>query len=172
VNSEGGEAVSAMGRPLAESERVVLLEAEKPALLSLEEDDLIALHSRVRRARDKHVKLYRRQASARVADVGGRGAARPANLRNLEKAELFEDALARVSRQLGVVARRSAAQLKAERLAAARAMRGSGPKKPPPAQAPPVRQAPRAERPSPAALKERAGAQAVGARKQARRDSR
>lgn len=100
--------MSAMGQPLAESERVVLLEAEKPRLLSLEEDDLIALHTRVRRARDKHVKLYRRRASARVADVGGRGAARPANLRNLEKAELFEDALSRVSRQLAVVARRSA----------------------------------------------------------------
>jgi hypothetical protein len=161
-----------MGRPLAESERVVLLETEKQGLLSLEEDDLIALHSRVRRARDKHVKLYRRQASARVADVGSRGAARPANLRNLEKAELFEDALARVSRQLAVVARRSAAQLKAERLAAARAMRGSGPTKPPPAPAPVATQARRAERRSPASLKQRAGAQAVGARKQALRDSR
>lgn len=164
--------MSAMGQPLAESERVVLLETERPGLLSLEEDDLIALHSRVRRARDKHVKLYRRQASARVAEAGARGAARPANLRNLEKAEQFEDALARVSRQLAVVARRSAAELKAERLAVARAMRGSGPKKPPPAQAPPVPPAPRAERRSPAALKQRASAQAVGARKQARRDSR
>ncbi len=164
--------MSAMGQPLAESERVVLLETEKPGLEILEEDDLIALHTRVRRARDKHVKLYRRRASARVANAGGRGTARPANLRNLEKAELFEDALARVSRQLAVVARRSAAELKAERLAAAKAMRASGPKKPPPAQAPPVRQAPRAERPSPASVKQRAGAQAVGARKQARRDSR
>jgi hypothetical protein len=164
--------VSAMGQPLAESERVVLLETEKPRLVSLEEDDLIALHSRVRRARDKHVKRYRRQASARVGDVRGRGAARPANLRNLEKAELFEDALARVSRHLAVVARRSAAELKAERLAAARAMRAAGPVKPPPRQAPLAQQPPRAERPSPGMLKQRASAQAVGARKQARRDSR
>jgi hypothetical protein len=164
--------VSAMGQPLAESERVVLLETEKPGLLSLEEDDLIALHSRVRRARTKHVKLYRRQASTRVAGAGGRGAARPANLRNLQKAELFEDALARVSRQLAVVARRSAAELKAERLAAARAMRGPGPVKSPPPQAQPVRRAPRAKAPSAASVKQRAGAQAVGARKQARRDSR
>lgn len=164
--------MSAMGQPLAESERVVLLETEKPGLLSLEEDDLIALHTRVRRARDKHVKLYRRQASARVANVGGRGTARPANLRNLEKAELFEAALARVSRQLAVVARRSAAELKAERLAAARAMRGSGPVKAPARQAAPAKQPPRAERRSPAALKQRASAQAAGARKQARRDSR
>ena len=164
--------MSAMGQPLAESERVVLLEAEKPGLLSLEEDDLIALHSRVRRARNKHVKLYRRQASTRVAGAGGRGAARPANLRNLQKAELFEDALARVSRQLAVVARRTAAELKAERLAAARAMRGPGPVKSPPPQAQPVRRAPRAKAPSAASVKQRAGAQAVGARKQARRDSR
>jgi hypothetical protein len=161
-----------MGQPLAESERVILLETEKPALLSLDEDDLIALHSRVRRARNKHVKLYRRQASTRVAGAGSRGAARPANLRNLQKAELFEDALARVSRQLAVVARRSAAELKAERLAAARAVRGPGPEKPPPPPAPPVRQVPRSKEPSPSALKQRAGAQAVGARKQARRDSR
>jgi hypothetical protein len=161
-----------MGQPLAENERVVLLEAEKPGLLSLEEDDLIALHSRVRRARNKHVKLYRRQASTRVAGAGGRGAARPANLRNLQKAELFEDALARVSRQLAVVARRTAAELKAERLAAARAMRGPGPVKSPPPQAQPVRRAPRAKAPSAASVKQRAGAQAVGARKQARRDSR
>ena len=45
-----------MGQPLAESERVVLLETDKPGLEILEEDDLIALHTRVRRARDKHVK--------------------------------------------------------------------------------------------------------------------
>jgi hypothetical protein len=164
--------MSAMGQPLAESERVVLLETEKPGLLSLDEDDLIALHSRVRRARNKHVKLYRRRASTRVAGAGGRGAARPANLRNLQKAELFEDALARVSRQLAVVARRSAAELKAERLAAARATRGPGPVKSPPPQAQPVRRAPRAKEPSAASVKQRAGAQAVGARKQARRDSR
>lgn len=164
--------MSAMGQPLAESERVVLLETEKPRLLTLEEDDLIALHTRVRRARDKHVKLYRRRASARVSDVGGRGAARPANLRNLEKAELFEDALSRVSRQLAVVARRSAAELKAERLEAARVMRASGPPKPPPPHGAPAPRVPRAKRPTPVSLKQRASAQATGARKQAKRDSR
>lgn len=164
--------MSAMGQPLAESERVVLLETDKPRLLSLEEDDLIALHTRVRRARDKHVKLYRRQARARIADMGGRGTARPANLRNLEKAELFEDALSRVSRQLAVAARRSAAELKAERLAAARAIRASGPPKPPAAHAAPAPRAPRAEPPTPVQLKQRAATQAAGARKQAKRDSR
>jgi hypothetical protein len=55
-----------------------------------------------------------------VAGVGGRGLARPQNRRNADKAEVFETALARVSKQVDVVARRAAAQLKAERLAAAR----------------------------------------------------
>lgn len=162
--------------PLAESERNVLREAERQRLLDLDEDELIELHARVRRARNKHVKLYRRQASARVAEVGSRGAARPRNVRNAQKAELFEDALSRVSRQLAVVARRSAAELKAERLAAARAARITSP---PQSDRPAVtlgqpiaKSAPKRRAPSPDMLKQRAGAQAVGARKQARRDSR
>jgi hypothetical protein len=65
--------VVAIIEPLAESERTVLREAERQRLLDLDEDELIALHSRVRRARDNYVKLYRRQASARVAEVGGAG---------------------------------------------------------------------------------------------------
>ena len=40
------------------------------------------------------MKLYRRQASTRVEDLGGRGFARPKNRRNFDKAEIFEDALA------------------------------------------------------------------------------
>ena len=87
----------------------------------LDEDALLDLHGRVRRARTKYMKLYRRQASARIANVGGRGAARPQNRRNADKAEVFEIALARVSKQVDVVARRTAARLKSERLAAVRA---------------------------------------------------
>ena len=45
--------MSAMGQPLAESERVVLLETDKPGLEILEEDDLIALHTRARQAVSK-----------------------------------------------------------------------------------------------------------------------
>jgi hypothetical protein len=82
----------------------------------------------VRRARNKHVGLYRRQASARVATKGARGAARPANRLNSDRAEVFELALARVSARLGVVARAAATELKAERLAAAREVKaGTGP---------------------------------------------
>src|SRR5262249_7253096 len=98
---------------------------EPARMAELDEDALLDLHGRVRRARTKYVKLYRRQASARIADIGGRGAARPMNRRNADKAEGFETALARVSKQGAVVARRAAAQLKSERLAAARAARGA-----------------------------------------------
>ena len=61
-----------------------------------------------------------------VAD-GARGAARPKNRRPADKAEVFEDALARVSRRLAAVARDSASALKAERLEAVRAARAAGP---------------------------------------------
>ena len=99
----------------------LLRETDPTRMGELDEDALLDLHGRVRRARTKYVKLYRRQASARVADTGGRGAARPMNRRSADKAEVFEIALARVSKQVDVVARRAAAQLKSERLAAARA---------------------------------------------------
>ena len=38
----------------------------------LDEDDLLALHARVRRARDKFTTSYRREASTKVAAYGGR----------------------------------------------------------------------------------------------------
>ena len=76
----------------------------------LDEDALLDLHGRVRRARTKYVKLYRRQASVRVGDTGGRGAARPMNRRNADKAEVFEIAFGPgASRSMW--RRRAAAQL-------------------------------------------------------------
>ena len=83
-------------RSVSEAEWLLLAETKRAALADLDEDELLALHSRVRRARTKYVKQYRRAASARVAEVGGRGAARPKNRRAAEKAEAFEKALARV----------------------------------------------------------------------------
>ncbi len=105
---------------LTETELALVRETERDQLAALDEDALVDLHGRVRRARGKYVKLYRRQASVQVIESGGRGKARPKNLRNAQKAEVFEDALARVSRHLATVARASAAALKADRLAAAR----------------------------------------------------
>ncbi|GAA4413412.1 hypothetical protein GCM10023168_36320 [Fodinibacter luteus] len=91
----------------------------------LDEDALLELHTRVRRARSKYVKLYRQTGAQRVGLKGARGHARPGNAANAAKAEVFELALARVSARLGVVARAAAKDLKAERLAAVAAARGS-----------------------------------------------
>jgi hypothetical protein len=43
--------------------------------LALGEDALVDLHTRIRRARNKYVKLYRRGASSRVAEFSSRGVA-------------------------------------------------------------------------------------------------
>jgi hypothetical protein len=64
------------------------------------------------------VTQYRRAASARVADVGGRGVARPKNRRAADKVEAFEKALARVSMALAAAARTSAAELRTQRVGA------------------------------------------------------
>ncbi|HEY6746129.1 MAG TPA: hypothetical protein VI357_10470, partial [Mycobacteriales bacterium] len=111
---------------LGDSELAVVRATEPDALAGLTEDELIELHTRVRRARNKYTGQYRRRAAARVPEAGARGAARPANRRAADRAEVFEAALARVSTALARAARQSAAELKAERLAAARAAR-SGP---------------------------------------------
>src|SRR6478609_5045492 len=89
---------------LNESERLLVDETERAALEALDEDAAVALHARIRRARDKYSGQYRRRASARVPAKGARGAARPANERAAIKAEAFEEALARVSRRVSVLA--------------------------------------------------------------------
>jgi hypothetical protein len=108
---------------LNDAERLLVAEAEPAALVELEEDASIDLEARVRRARDKYVGQYRRMASARVAEEGGRGKARPANARAAAKAGAFERTLSLVSRRVATLARQSAAALRADRLAAARAAR-------------------------------------------------
>ena len=164
---------------LNDAERLLVAETGRAELAALDEDAAIELETRVRRARNKYVSQYRRGASAAVAEHGGRGKARPENKRAAMKAEAFEEALSRVSRRVAALARQAAAELRAERLAAARAAKqGSGPK----AAAVPVadRTGPavtgeptgdRALR-SPASAKRRAGTRATGARQQAKRDSR
>src|SRR5690349_14095020 len=83
---------------LTEAERLLLAQTEPSSLSELDEDDLLDLHDRVRRARTKYSKLYRRSAGARVAEVGGRGKSYDQNQRARDKAEVFEFALSRVSR--------------------------------------------------------------------------
>ena len=166
---------------LNEAERLLVAETDRDNLTALDEDAAIELETRIRRARNKYVGQYRRGASARVAERGGRGIARPENTQARTKAEAFEEALSRVSRRVAVLARQSAAQLRAERLAAARAAKqGRGPAAP---SAPPASPdgagtvagaddaAARALR-SPRTEKQRAGTLAMGARRQAKRDSR
>jgi hypothetical protein len=174
--------MDAIVNSLRADELDLLRETEPARMRELDEDALLDLHGRVRRARTKYVKLYRRQGSARVADTGGRGAARPMNRRNADKAEVFEIALARVSKQVDVVARRAAAQLKSERLAAARAA-----KSPPATSSDGKHVARRTTRAAAGAgstgrarattkttggLKRDASSRAAGARRQAARDSR
>jgi hypothetical protein len=152
---------------LAEGELALVREVDPDRLAGLDEDALIELHTRVRRARNKHVKLYRRQAAALVEDVGGRGKARPRNTRNRGKAEVFENALAAVSRRLAEAAEASAGALEAERLA-----QEPPPRDPP---APRTRLTPQRtdRRPQSAELRKRqASTRASGARRQARKDSR
>jgi hypothetical protein len=164
---------------LTESEKLLVAETDRAALAALDEDAAIELEARIRRARDKYVSQYRRSASARVAERGGRGKARPENGRARAKAEAFERSLAQVSRRVGTLARESAAALRAERLAAARAAKqgdwpGAGAMVPRQRrQGPEATPEPAGERAlrNPASEKERAGTLAQGARRQARRDS-
>ena len=164
---------------LTDAERLLVAETDRDALATLDEDGAIALETRIRRARDKYVGQYRRGASARVADRGGRGKARPENTRARTKAEAFERALESVSRRVSVLARESAAALRAERLAAAKAARrgdwpGAGEMVPRQRRrGPQVTPEPAGERAlrNPASEKERAGTLAQGARRQAQRDS-
>jgi hypothetical protein len=114
----GGAVNKTLFAMLTETESRLLLDAEPKAIRDLDEDDLVTLHDRVRRARNKYSTLYRRRARERVAKDATRGRAHAVNARTARKVELFEDALARVSRQLARSAAASAKQLKAERLQA------------------------------------------------------
>ena len=164
---------------LNETEKLLIAETDRAALAALDEEAAIELETRIRRARNKYVGQYRRAASARVAERGGRGAARPENARAAQKAEAFERALSQVSRRVSVLARESAAALRAERLALARAAKqgdwpGGGEMVPRQRRQGPAasaeRTGDRALR-NPASERERAETLSAGARQQARRDS-
>jgi hypothetical protein len=105
---------------LNDAEQELVREAGSDALSKLDEDELLELHTRVRRARNKYSKLYRRRAGERVEADSSRSRASAANARTRVKAEIFEDVLADVSRRLAAVAKDRASELRAERLAAAR----------------------------------------------------
>jgi len=164
---------------LNESEKLLIAETGRDELAALDEDAAIDLETRIRRARNKYVSMYRRGASAKVAEHGGRGRARPENALARQKTEAFERALSQVSRRVAVLARQSAAQLRAERLALARAAKqedwpGAGEMVPRQRRTGPgAPDSPTGERAlrNPASERERADTLATGARRQAKRDS-
>jgi hypothetical protein len=168
---------------LSDAERLLVAETGRAELAALDEDGLVALHTRVRRARDKYVGQYRRGASARVPAAGGRGKGFAQNQAARDKAEAFEIALGQVSSALARAARASAAALKAERLAAAAsetprpraatsttAKRAAAPARKGPAA--PTRTTSGSQRPAPSQAKKNASTRSQGARRQAKRDSR
>lgn len=159
---------------LTEAELMIARSAEPRAMADLDEEGLLALHDRIRRARNKYLGQYRRQAAASVSDVGGRGKAYAENQRARDKVEVFETALARVSAALAKAARRAAAELKAERLAAVRSAAEvpAVARVPVPAEVVDTSAEPRPPRKSTGRLKRDASDLALGRRHQARRDSR
>jgi hypothetical protein len=157
---------------MSDAELAVVRETEPSALAELGEDELLDLFTRVRRVRNKHVGQYRRQSSARVAEARARGAAYSRGQRARDKAEVFETALARVSSALAKAARRSAAELRAERLAAARTVGAAAARPGRAKDSPPPATSDRAAVRSSARIRRDASSMAQGARRQVRRDAR
>ena len=93
---------------LNDAERKLVNETEQARLAELDEDAAIELETRIRRARNKYVGQYRRGARTAVREHGGRGRARPQNKRAALKAEAFEETLSRVSRRVATLARQAA----------------------------------------------------------------
>ena len=112
---------------LKSTERDLIRELEPERLARLDEDGLMELHKRVRRARNKHSKNYRRGAASGVAEVGARGTAASKSDKSRARAYVFEEALSIVSGELARVAHDAAEALKDERLARARAGKSTGP---------------------------------------------
>jgi hypothetical protein len=168
--TDGSEMARATVHNLTEKERALVAETRPAALGALDEDALVGLHTRVRRARDKHVGLHRREVAERVEIAGARGTVSGAPRRSASKAEIFEGALARVSASLARAARTSAAILRAERLDAAAAQSSPRAADAPATRAAPTGRAPAAAPRRPIERKTAASTRASGARRQAQRD--
>jgi hypothetical protein len=159
---------------LTEAELAIARSTEPSMLADLDEDALLELHARVRRARNKYLGQYRRQGAAAVDETGSRGVAHTENQRARDKVEVFETSLARVSSALAKAARRAATELRAERLAAARpagaALRAAH--RPIPKEATDTSTEARPPHKSTGRRKRDASDIAIGRRNQARRDNR
>lgn len=156
---------------LKDKERDLIRELEPERLAPLDEGELLALHKRVRRARNKHTTNYRRAAADRVEQASGRGAAAAGSDKSRGRAYVFEEALSIVSDRLAVVAREAAEELKDERLARARSGKSPGPV----ISADAVGSGSGRQRQhdqTTGGIKRDASSQAQGAKRQAKRDSR
>jgi hypothetical protein len=157
----------------SEKEQTLLVATEPARLKEMSEDDLDDLLTLVRRARNKYTTQYRRQGRESVESAGKRSASATSNQRTMRKAEIFEDALARVARGLSAAARAQRDELKAERIAAARGEGGSSARKPAGRSARGASgRAQTARRGDHVTERRAASTRATGARNQARRDSR
>lgn len=160
---------------LSEADKQLVLETEPRRLDGLDEDELLALFQRVRRARNRHTKNYRREAGGQVEADAARGLASKKARRSAARAEVFEDALARVSRRLATAAKASASELRATRLSQAS---GGGATKPSKQGAKGAKGKGKGSAKakgaglSGAAKKRRASTLATGKRRQAKRDAR
>ncbi len=104
-------------------EQTLLVSTEPARLEKLSEDELADLVTLVRRGRNKYRDLDIRQSRKAIKESGRRSVSSTSNSRTLRKAEIFEDALSRVSRFLSRAARARANELKDARIAAARGER-------------------------------------------------
>ena len=71
---------------LNDAEQELVRATEPDALAALDEDELLELHTRVRRARTKYSKLYRRRGAERVTADASRGRASATNAKTAAKA--------------------------------------------------------------------------------------
>ena len=165
---------------LTESERLLVAETERAALGTLDEDGAIALETRIRRARDKYASQCPPVARARGWQSKAAGARHGRRTPGPgQRQRRSNGPLAQVSQRVAALARQSAAALRTERLAAAKAAKqgdwpGAGGTVPRQRrQGPEVTPEPTGERArrNPASEKERASTLAQGARRQAKRDS-
>lgn len=87
----GDEAMNkATRKMLSASDLDLVLATEPAALRSLDEDALVDLHRRVRRARNKYSKLYRRRANAQVGANQARAGASKTHRRTAPRAKRSE----------------------------------------------------------------------------------
>jgi hypothetical protein len=157
---------------LKDKERDLIRELEPDRLAEQDEEGLLALHKRIRRARNKHTTNYRRGAAEKVGEAGGRGAAASGSAKARGRAYVFEEALSLVSAELARVAHDAAEVLKDERLARARAGRSTGPQSDGIVGPGSSEGRAREHQQTTGGVKRDASTRAQGARRQAKRDAR